>query len=380
MSTLVLRGLSKRFIGGPWAVRDVDLDIEPGALLVIAGPSGCGKTTLLRLVAGLEEPTAGEVVIDGVVVNDVRTSERNLALASQGYSLYPHMTVAENVGFPLVVERLHGRDVERRVHEVARMLQIDDVLDRRPSQLSGGQQQRTAMARALIRQPRLLLLDEPMSNLDAKLRLQTGDVIAGIQRRLELTTLMVTHDQREAMALGDRLVVMRDGRIIQSGRPIDVYDAPADIFVAQFIGAPEMNVIVATVIESHGTTAVRIGSNEVLFDPLVLQRDPSIARLVGRVVGLGFRPDALRQDADGPLNLDVLSTTVTANEQFVHMEIDAPRITQGNDVVGLAVERTSTIVMSAHPDDALSLWQPCRVAVDTTRLHFFDLETGNRIS
>lgn len=380
MSRLELRGLSKCYPDGRWAVRDVDLDVDHGALVVVAGPSGCGKTTLLRMVAGLEKPTAGDVIIDGAVVNGVRTSERNLAYTSQGYSLYPHMTVARNVGFPLTVERLHQRDIERRVTEIARMLQIDDVLDRRPSELSGGQQQRTAMARALVRHPRLLLLDEPMSNLDAKLRIQTGSVVAAIQRRLDLTTLMVTHDQREAMAMGDRLVVMRGGRIIQTGRPIDVHDVPATIFVAQFVGTPPMNIVRATVTDGAGTVTFRIGSHDIPVDQLLLDRDPSIAGLVGRDVGLGFRADALRRDTNGPLDLDVLSTTVTTHEQFVGLEIDAPRITQRIDRVEVADERTSTIVMSVPPDDAPSLWQPCRVALDTTRLHLFDLDTGNRIA
>lgn len=380
MSRLELRGLSKVYPAERWAVRDVDLMVDDGALLVIAGPSGCGKTTVLRTVAGLEAPTAGEVLIDGVVVNDTRTRERNLALASQGYSLYPHMTVAENIGFPLIIDRFDRAEIDRRVREIAGMLRIDDVLQRRPRQLSGGQQQRTAMARALVRRPRLLLLDEPMSNLDAKLRLQTGFVIAGIQRRLDLTTLMVTHDQHEAMAMGDRLVVMRDGRIVQSGRPIDVHDAPANIFVAQFVGNPPMNVVEATIIDADGVLALRLGSHEVALDPQVLRSIPSVRRLVGRVVGLGFRPDALHQDPRGVLNLDVLSTTLVAPVQFVHLEIDARRIAQGIDDVEVAEEHTSAIVMSAHADDALSLWKPCRVDLDTTRLHFFDLDTGNRIT
>jgi multiple sugar transport system ATP-binding protein len=380
MSKLELRGLSKVFPDGRWAVRDVDLAVDDGAMVVVAGPSGCGKTTLLRMVAGLEEPTAGEVIIDGAVVNTVRTSERGIALTSQGYSLYPHMTVGENIGFPLMIDGLHSRRIDERVRELARVLQIDDVLDRRPRQLSGGQQQRTAMARALIRDPRLLLLDEPMSNLDAKLRTQTGLVIAGIQRRLDLTTLMVTHDQHEAMAMGDRLVVMRDGRIVQSGRPIDVHDAPANIFVAQFVGTPSMNVVEATVIDADGTVALRIGSHDVPLDPQALRRVPSVARLIGRAVGLGFRADALRQDADGPLKFDVLSTTLVAHEQFVDLDIDARRVTQGFDGVDVSDEPSSTIVMSAHHDDVLGLWEPCRVSIDTGRIHLFDLSTGDRIT
>jgi multiple sugar transport system ATP-binding protein len=380
VSRLELRGLSKRYPDGHWAVRNVDLDVEHGTLLVIAGPSGCGKSTLLRMVAGLEEPTGGDVIIDDVVVNDIPTNQRNLALTSQGYSLYPHMTVAENVGFPLKVGRLNVRDVDHRVSEIALMLQIDDVLERRPRQLSGGQQQRTAMARALVRRPRLLLLDEPMSNLDAKLRVQTGSVLAGIQRRLDLTTLMVTHDQREAMAMGDQLAVMRDGRIVQKGRPIDVHDAPANIFVAQFIGTTPMNIVRATVIYEAGTFMLRMGSHDVPFDRHIAHRHPSIPRLVDQVIGVGFRADALHRDARGSLNLDVLSTTFTAHEQFVRLEIDAPRISQGIDGADVADEPTSAIVMAAHLDEAMSLWQPCRVQLDTARLHFFDLDTSNRIS
>ena len=288
MSKLELRGLSKVFAGERWAVVDVDLAIDDGAFVVVAGPSGCGKTTLLRMVAGLEEPTTGEVIIDGAVVNAIRTNERGIALASQGYSLYPHMTAGENIGFPLMIDGLHRRQIDERVSEIARILQIDDVLDRRPRQLSGGQQQRTAMARALVRDPRLLLLDEPMSNLDAKLRTQTGLVIAGIQRRLDLTTLMVTHDQHEAMAMGDRLVVMREGRIVQTGRPIDVHDTPANIFVAQFVGTPSMNVVEATVVDAGGTIALRVGSHDVALDPQAIRRVPSIAR--GGSSGSGSEP------------------------------------------------------------------------------------------
>jgi multiple sugar transport system ATP-binding protein len=382
VSRLELRGLSKVYPGGRGAVCDVDLDIAHGTLVVIAGPSGCGKTTLLRLVAGLEVPTAGEVIIDGIVANNTPTRERDLALTAQGYALYPHMTVAENIGFPLMLEQLQRHEIDRRVSEIARILRIDDVMQRRPRQLSGGQQQRTAMARALVRRPRLLLLDEPMSNLDAKLRLTTGFVIAGIQHRLDLTTLMVTHDQHEAMVMGDRLVVMRHGRIVQDGRPIDVHDAPADIFVAQFVGHPPMNIVEATISDADGAIVLRVGSHTVPLDQQALQRIPSIPRLVGRVVGLGFRPDALRQDPEGTMDLDVLSTTLLAREHFVQLDLDARRVTIGADGVDgaeVADERTSTIVMSAHADDELSLWKPCRVGLDTARIHLFDLDTCARI-
>ena len=378
MSTLELRGLSKVYAGRHWAVRDVDLTIDEGTLLVIAGPSGCGKTTMLRMVAGLEEPSAGEVVLDGEVVNHIGTSKRDIALASQSYALYPHMSVAENIGFPLRVDGVHRRQIDERVSEVAQLLQLDDVLDRTPRQLSGGQQQRTAIGRAIIRDPRLLLLDEPMSNLDAKLRAQTGYVISRIQRRLGLTTLMVTHDHNEAMAMGDQLAVMRRGQIVQSGRPIDVYDAPANIFVAQFVGT--MTIVEATLTDSDGVPALRVGSHVVPLGPAALDRFPSLRSSGGRVVGLGLRPDALRRDSAGTLALDVVTTTCVGRDRLVGLEIDSPRITQHATHVEVLDERTSTIVMSACAHDEVSLWEPCRVSVDTSRIHLFDLSTGDRIT
>ncbi len=286
------------------------------------------------------------------------------------------MSVAENIGFPLRVDGVHRRRIEEHVSQVARLLQLDDVLDRTPRQLSGGQQQRTAIGRAIVRDPRLLLLDEPMSNLDAKLRAQTGYVIAQIQRRLGLTTLMVTHDHNEAMAMGDQLAVMRRGQIVQSGRPIDVYDAPANMFVAEFVGT--MTIVEATLIDSDGGQALRVGSHVVPLDPAALDRLPSLRSSGGRVVGLGLRPDALRRDATGTLALDVATTTRVGRDRFVGLEIDAPRITQHTTHVEVSDERTSTIVMSAY--DEVSLWEPCRVSVDTSRIHLFDLSTGDRIT
>jgi multiple sugar transport system ATP-binding protein len=290
------------------------------------------------------------------------------------------MTVSENIGFPLMVDGLHRREIERHVREVARLLQIDDVLDRRPGQLSGGQQQRTAMARALVRGPRLLLLDEPMSSLDAKLRDQTGVVIVGLQRRLGLTTLMVTHDQHEAMAMGDRLAVMRDGRIVQSGRPIDVYEAPADIFVAQFVGTPAMNLIAARIVDANGGPALRVGSHVVPLGTEPSHRRATIGSWTDRTVGLGVRPDAIRRRADGPLALDVVSTTVVGRDRFIELDIDAPRVVQRTGPVEVRDERSSTILMSAGLHDEVSLWEPLRVEIDTSRIHLFDLDTGDRIA
>jgi multiple sugar transport system ATP-binding protein len=378
MSTLRLNSLNKTYPNGQWAVRDVNLAVDDGELLVIAGPSGGGKTTLLRMVAGLEEVTAGDVLVDGVRVNDVAPSRRDIAMTFQSSALYPHMTVAENIGFPLRIDGVHATTVEVRVRQVARTLQIDDVLDRMPAHLSGGQRQRTALARAIIREPKLLLMDEPMSNLDAKLRSQTRVVICGIQRRLGLTTLHVTHDQDEAMSMGDRLAVMNHGRIVQCGRPIDVYQTPDDLFVAQFIGAPAMNVIAATVVDAGGP-ALRIGSQEVPLDHETLRRLPGLVELTGRRVALGIRPDALRPDAGGPLALSVMGTERVDQTTYVFADVDAPSITCRDDRVVVDGEHESRIVLAVDPGFPVSLWAPFRASVDLSRIHLFDPSSGSRI-
>ena len=247
MSSLQLRHVSKSY-GNGRVVADLDLQVDDGELFVLVGPSGCGKTTVLRMIAGLEDVSCGDVLMDGVVINDVDAGQRDIAMAFQTYALYPHMTVAENIGFPLRLAHERVASVNRRVREVADLLQLADVLDRHPKQLSGGQQQRSALGRALVREPRLLLMDEPMSNLDTQLRAETRSAIWRIQRRLHLTTVCVTHDQVEAMSMGDRIAVMHQGRIVQCGRPSELYERPVDVFVGQFIGSPSMNVLEATVV------------------------------------------------------------------------------------------------------------------------------------
>jgi multiple sugar transport system ATP-binding protein len=357
----------------------LDLVIGEGELFVIVGPSGCGKTSLLRMVAGLESVTAGDILMDGVRVNDVPTNERDIAMTFQQYSLYPNLTVADNIGFPLKIDRVDRATLERRVAEVAGVLHLTDVLDRLPARLSGGQQQRVAMGRAIVRDPRLLLMDEPMSNLDAKLRTETRSVIIGIQRSLGVTTMYVTHDQVEAMAMGDRLAVMRYGRIVQCGRPIDVYEEPSSIFVATFIGAPAINVIKATVVMFDDALALRIGSHHVPVGDQALRRLPLVRQMVGRAVGLGVRPDALFQDPAGPLLLSVLSTEHDELAKFVQLEIDAPAVTSTNDRIVVESHPSSAIVMSVKPAVVVSLWEPVHVDIDTTRIHLFDLSTGDSI-
>jgi multiple sugar transport system ATP-binding protein len=376
MSTLEVRQLNKVYASGDWAVRDVDLSIDEGEFFVILGPSGSGKTSVLRMVAGLEAVTSGDIVMDGERVNDVRTNERNIAMAFQNYALYPHMTVAENIGFPMRLDRIHNSTVDRRVADVARVLRIDDVLERRPSLLSGGQQQRVALGRAIVRNPRLLLMDEPMSNLDAKLRTQTRRVIAGIQRRLGLTTMYVTHDQDEAMSLGDRLAVMDNGTIVQTGRPIDVYEWPDNIFVAQFVGAPSMNVLEATVDTFDGAPMLRVGSHELRLDDRAVRRFPSLREMAGRDVAVGVRADAIHHDPHGPWRLSVMSTEHDDVHKLVHLAIDARLVTQSFGRVRVGDGVDATIVASVEPTMAVSLWQPFHVGIDIERIHLFDLSTG----
>ena len=247
MAEIVCRGIGKRFPDGTVAVRDFDLEIADGEFLILVGPSGCGKTTLLRMLAGLEDISEGELLIDGVLANDLQPRQRDIAMVFQSYALYPHMSVEKNIGFALRRAKLPKDEVRRRVQDAAQMLGIEELLARKPGQLSGGQRQRVAMGRAIVREPKAFLMDEPLSNLDAKLRVQMRAEITRIQRRVAATTVYVTHDQTEAMTLGDRIVVMRDGVIQQRGTPDELYSHPRNVFVAGFIGAPSMNLLEATV-------------------------------------------------------------------------------------------------------------------------------------
>ena len=380
MATLELRGLNKTFDDGTQAVRDVDLTVADGELFVIVGPSGCGKTTLLRMVAGLEEVTAGDVVVDGNRINDVRVDRRDIAMAFQHHALYPHMTVAENIGFPLHVDRVHQTVIDRRVADTARDLRLEEVLDRRPAQLSGGQRQRTGLARSIIRHPRLLLMDEPMSNLDAKLRTETRFVVAELQRRLGITTLHVTHDQDEAMAMGNRMAVMRDGRLVQVGSPMSVYEDPVDLFVAQFVGAPAMNAFVATVDTVDDLPALRIGPDVLPLGEAGRRRFTQLGGMTGRSVVVGIRPDDIRQASDGPLGVSVMSSEQFDRTRLLSLRLDAPTVLVGPDGPMPAAERTSTVVMAVGLDVPVNLWTPFRVELDVERLQLFDLTTGGTLA
>jgi multiple sugar transport system ATP-binding protein len=293
VATLSLRSISKEFSGGVAALQHFSIDVESGEFVVLLGPSGCGKTTALRIVAGLEEPTGGAVLLDGEDITDLPEGDRDVAMVFQNYALYPHMTVAENLSFPLKIAKMSRPDVEARVREVAGMLGLADLLDRRPEKLSGGQRQRVAMGRAIVRKPQVFLMDEPLSNLDAKLRQHMREELLHLQRDLSTTTLYVTHDQAEAMTLGHRIVVLRDGVLQQLGRPKDVFAMPANLFVATFVGSPAMNLLSGTLSSDGACTVVRAGEQAVPLDDAELARQPSAKGTDGRPVVLGIRPEAL---------------------------------------------------------------------------------------
>jgi multiple sugar transport system ATP-binding protein len=298
MAEVRLEGVTKVYPNGTTAVSELDLVLTDGELLVLVGPSGCGKTTALRMVAGLEHITAGTVSIGGRVVNDLNESERDIAMVFQNYALYPHMSVRDNIAFPLKLARVRRAAREERVARVAGILGLTKLLESKPAQLSGGQRQRVAMGRAIVREPQLFLMDEPLSNLDAKLRVQMRADILELQRRLGTTTMYVTHDQAEAMTLGDRVAVLHDGRLQQVGPPEVVYDSPANVFVASFLGSPPMNLLRGRLVAGDsGGAAVELGSARLIVDPSELARHPGLERHAGVEVVVGIRPESFQPAA-----------------------------------------------------------------------------------
>jgi multiple sugar transport system ATP-binding protein len=319
VATIVLDGITKRFPDGTTAVRSLDLSIADGELMVLVGPSGCGKTTALRLVAGLEEVTAGTIFIGERPVNDVEPRDRDIAMVFQSYALYPHLTVRQNMAFSLKYRGGSNKDeIRRRVAEAARVLELEPLLERKPRQLSGGQRQRVAMGRAIVRQPQAFLMDEPLSNLDAKLRVQMRAEIARLQRSLGVTTIYVTHDQTEAMTLGSRVAVIRHGELQQVAPPQELYLRPANLFVASFIGSPAMNLIEASVERGDGGPQVCFGPHRLAIGEKVVREHPALERYLGRKVVAGIRPEHLE---DASLARDaapgsVIEVTVELREEL----------------------------------------------------------------
>jgi len=371
MAAIEIDHVTKVFDNDVVAVDDVSLTIADGEFLVLVGPSGCGKSTLLRMLAGLEEVTAGTVRIDGVDVTDLAPRHRDIAMVFQSYALYPHMTVRENLGYGLKVRRAPKAESRQRVADVAALLGLDGLLDRKPAQLSGGQRQRVAMGRAIVRQPRAFLMDEPLSNLDAKLRVGMRASLAQLHARLGVTTIYVTHDQTEAMTLGQRVAVLRDGAVVQVDRPQELYGHPRDVFVAAFIGAPSMNLVEATI--EDGT--VRFGQYALPLEP-DCRPDRS-----GEVV-LGVRPEAFADGAGAPAGLPRIQAVVEVVEELgadthVFFSVEAPRPSIGaaaveRDEASLLADRTTLFTARVDPRFTASAGSRVELGVDTARLHFFD--------
>jgi multiple sugar transport system ATP-binding protein len=395
MADLTYSGVTKIFDGGTVAVDAVDLTIGDGEFLVFVGPSGSGKTTLLRMTAGLEEVSNGEISIGGDVVNRLHPMDRDIAMVFQSYALYPHMTVRDNMAFGLKLHKHPKVEIEERVARAARILGIAELLKRKPAQLSGGQRQRVAMGRAIVREPAAFLMDEPLSNLDAKLRVQMRAEIRRLQHRLRTTTLYVTHDQTEAMTMGDRVAVMRGGRVVQVDTPQALYERPVDLFVGGFIGSPAMNIVRARLQRADDGFAADFGSTSLQLPERALPR--GAAELAGRDVILGIRPehlhDAALAAADGWPTLTaplVLAEPVGA-EVIAHFELDVPPVVTrdtvelardaGADELGEGLAETGTATLTARLDPR-SAPEPGRVvtlAVDPAQLYFFDPQTESAL-
>jgi multiple sugar transport system ATP-binding protein len=400
VAEVTLEHVSKVYPDGTRAVSDLDLSIGDGELMVLVGPSGCGKTTALRMVAGLEEVSEGVVKIGDRVVNRVPSKDRDVAMVFQSYALYPHLSVADNIGFGLKLRKVAKDEIRQRVREAARILGLEDLLDRKPRALSGGQRQRVAMGRAIVRQPRAFLMDEPLSNLDAKLRVQMRAEVARIQRDLAVTTIYVTHDQTEAMTLGDRVAVMRKGVLQQVAPPQVLYDTPDNLFVAGFIGSPAMNLLEAKPERDDGAAWLVLGSQRLELDAAVLARRPALEGYLGRTLVAGIRPEDMEDAAvtrEHPPGRRLRSTVdlveAMGSDVFVHFSIAAPKVLSeatrelAADVGTEALEQLEEQASSARaeitarfsPRTSVKEGDHVEVAVDTTRFHFFDIETGHSI-
>jgi multiple sugar transport system ATP-binding protein len=397
MAGVTFDGVTKTYADGTTAVNALDLEIENGEFMVLVGPSGCGKTTALRMVAGLEEISRGVLKIGDRVVNHVPSRDRDIAMVFQSYALYPHLSVYDNIAFGLRVKKLPKEEIERRVHDAARILGLESFLKRKPRALSGGQRQRVAMGRAIVREPSAFLMDEPLSNLDAKLRVQMRAEIAGLQHDLGVTTIYVTHDQVEAMTMGDRVAVMRKGELQQVADPQTLYDRPVNLFVGGFIGSPAMNMVEATLERRNGGYAAKVGDQAIGIGEETLAARPALARYEGRPVVLGIRPEDL-EDAtlaagtppDRRLKGSVELTEALGSEIMVHFTIAAKQA-MTEDVRELAQdvgdERAVAQLAEGASESAgmvgrfgarsrVRKGQEIDVAVDSRALHFFDPETG----
>ncbi len=400
MAEISFDQVTKVYPDGTEAVSAVDLAIEDGALMVLVGPSGCGKTTLLRMVAGLEEITEGEIRIGDRVINDVEPKNRDLAMVFQNYALYPHMTCYDNIAFGLKLRRMPRKEIDRRVRETARALGLEEQLKKKPRALSGGQRQRVAMGRAIVREPKAFLMDEPLSNLDAKLRVEMRTEISRIQQDLETTMIYVTHDQTEAMTMGDKVAVLRRGLLQQVAEPQVLYDSPENLFVAGFIGSPSMNMVEASLVADDGRARVEFGGLRLDLLSSTLEERPGLRAYVGKKLAIGVRPEDIEDpeylppgapDTRMPVMVEVREAM--GPEIFAHFTVDAPPVLT-EDTKDLAADRgldsdeledqaetgSAKFVARLNPRTSAVRGRGMELAVDVRRLHFFDLETGRAIA
>ena len=397
MAEVAFQNVAKVYPDGTRAVSGLDLGIDDGEFMVLVGPSGCGKTTALRMVAGLEEISEGVVRIGERVVNRVPARDRDIAMVFQSYALYPHLSVYDNIAFGLRLRKVPKDEIDRRVRDAARVLGLEEHLERKPRALSGGQRQRVAMGRAIVREPAAYLMDEPLSNLDAKLRVHMRAEIAGLQHDLGVTTLYVTHDQVEAMTMGDRVAVMRKGELQQVAPPQELYERPVNLFVGGFIGSPAMNMLEATIERRNGTLTALVGSQTIALGAEVLRTRPSLESYVGKRVVLGIRPEGLEDaslEPDVPAEQRIQGVLVLreplGSEIVAHFEVDAPpALTEDVRELARDVGREGTVAATTDegggkttvvgrfgPRSRVKNGDVIDVAVDTSAIHVFDLDTG----
>lgn len=370
MANLKLKNIYKRYAGGVTAVNDFNLDIEHNEFLVLVGPSGCGKTTTLRMIAGLEEISEGELYIGDKLVNDVAPKDRDIAMVFQNYALYPHMTVYDNMAFGLKLRKTPKDEIKKRVQEAAKILDIEHLLDRKPKALSGGQRQRVALGRAIVREPKVFLMDEPLSNLDAKLRVQMRTEIGRLHNRLNTTFIYVTHDQTEALTMGTRIVVMKDGYIQQVDTPTSLYDRPNNMFVATFIGSPQMNILTAVLTQRGNDLHLIFGKSDIVL-PEGKAKKLEGTDYIGKEVLVGIRPEHLHDEA---MYLESMS------ESIVEANVDLVEMLGAETFLYMVIEgATSTVTARVNARSKTKTGDVIKIAIDTNKIHLFDKETERTI-
>ena len=391
MSAININSVGKIYPNGTRALEDVNIEINDGEFVVLVGPSGCGKTTLLRMVAGLEDITEGEISIADKVVNKIAPKDRDIAMVFQNYALYPHMSVYDNMAFSLKLRKLPKHEIDQKVKDAAKTLEIDELLERKPKALSGGQRQRVAMGRAIVRNPQAFLMDEPLSNLDAKLRVQMRAELGQLHSQLETTTLYVTHDQVEAMTMGDRVAVIRKGVLQQIDTPREIYLYPKNIFVAGFIGSPAMNFVYADIKTSTKGTTLIFGNDKVL----AIEAPEALKEYEGKEIVLGIRPEAFedsvyanKKEFTEEINIDVSLLEQLGSDTYIHffkdikpVQTEAIEEILADEGENISVLGTQTkFIARINPNATIEEGQNINLAIDPTKLHYFDPETGMAIT